>query len=161
MNYVFTSREFNDTINWGVEGIDWVESDDPSKNVATYPEGMTAENATYHNSYGWAYPNERVAHVWDNNKPDMYTRIYPEAEAASKRSKAYGFQFVNSGWVDTEGAFKNIFDEYLYTIAAGAVADPAASIKEFNDKLYASGLKEYMEEQQKQLDAWAAENGIN
>jgi len=160
MDYIFTSREFNDMINWGVEGIDWVESDDPSKNVATYPEGMTPENATYHNSYGWAYPNQRIAHVWDNNEPDMYTRIYPEAEEASKRSKAYGFQFKNADWIEAEGAFKNIYDEYVNTIGAGAVKDPAASIKELNDKLYASGLQEYMDAQQKQLDDWAAENGI-
>jgi len=160
LNWVFTSREFNDTINWGVEGVDWVESDDPSHNVATYPEGMDASNQTYHNSYGWAYPNQRIAHVWDNNDPEMYTKIYPEDEAASRRSKAYGFQFINTDWVDTEGAFKNIYDEYLLTIAAGAVEDPAASIKEFNDKLYASGLQEYMDAQQAQLDEWAKENNI-
>ena len=161
MNYIFTSREFNDMVNWGVEGIDWVESDDPSHNVATFPEGMTAETQTYHNSYGWAYPNQRIAHVWDNNEPNMYTEIYPNAEINAYHSKAYGFQFDNSEWVDAEGAFTNIMNEYLYVIASGAVSDPEAKIKEYNDKLYASGLEDYMKAQQEQLDAWCAENGIS
>jgi len=160
LNYVFTSREFEDAINWGVPGVDWVESPDDS-NVAMYPEGVSVENAGWHNSYGWAYPNERIAHVWIGNDPKMYTEIYPAAEKDSHRTKAWGFIFDNTEWHDTIGAIDNIRDEYLYKISSGDVADVDAEIKKFNDKMYASNLQGLMDAKQEQLDKWAEEKGIN
>lgn len=159
MNYIFTSREFNDTVNWGIEGVDWVETDDESKNVAYYPEGMTAENQTYHNSFGWIYPNQRCAHVWKGNDPVMYTEIYPAAEEKAHRSVAYGFNFDDSPWMDNIAALNNIVSEHWYVIGAGAVDDVDASIEEFNKKLYDSGLQDIMDAKQKALDEWRAENG--
>ena len=48
--------------------------------------------------------------------------------------------------------------EYQKQLAFGAVADLDASIKEFNDKLYAAGLQDIMDAKQEQLNAWLAEN---
>jgi putative aldouronate transport system substrate-binding protein len=158
LNYMFTSREFNDVINWGVEGVDWIENPD-EPNQAMYPEGMTPENQTYHNSYGWAYPNQRIAHVWINNEPNMYTELYPAAEESSHKTIAYGFIFDNTEWIDTIAALNNIRDEYMYVTSCGAVADVEANINTLNEKLYASGLQELMDAKQAELDAWKAANG--
>ena len=160
MNYIFTSREFNDLINWGVEGVDWVENPD-EPNQAMYPEGMTAENQTYHNSYGWAYPNQRIAHVWINNEPNMYTEIYPNAELTSHKTKAYGFIFDNTPYIDQVGSFNNIRDQYIYgtTCGAGTKATVDENIDLINKELYAAGLQDYMDAKQAELDAWVAANG--
>jgi len=154
LNYVFTSREFNDTINWGVEGLDWVEIAD---NVAGYPDGMDVSNQTYHNSLGWAYPNQRVAHVWQGNNPVMYTEIYPKAEEEAWRSWAFGFAFDQTEFLDVIGALNNIRDEYVYDLGAGSL-DPS-KIDELNTRLYGSGLQDIMDAKQEQLNKWREENG--
>jgi putative aldouronate transport system substrate-binding protein len=160
LNYVYVSRKFEDAINWGVEGVDWVEDpSDPDHNTAMYPAGVDGANNGYHNSYGWAYPNERIAHVWQGNASNMYTEIYPAAEQESHRTQAWGFIFDNSEWLDTIGALDNIKNEYLYVIGSGSYDDYEDRVKEFNDKLYAAGLAEMMAAKQEQLDAWRAENG--
>jgi putative aldouronate transport system substrate-binding protein len=156
LNFAFTSTEFNDAINWGVPDLDWVEVE---PNVAYYPEGMDVSNQGYHNSYGWAYPNERIAHVWKGNAPNMYTEIYPAAEKDSHRTIAYGFVWDNSDHQDTIAALNNIKSEYLYKVASGDVPDMDAEIKKFNDRLYSSGLQSVMDAKQEQLDAWRKANG--
>ena len=158
LSYAFTSRDFNDAINWGQPGVDWVESPD-NDNTAMYPEGIDVSNAQWHNSYGWAYPNERVAHVWIGNDPDMYRKIYVDAEKDSHRTKAWGFTWDNSQYQDTISALDNIKTEYLYQIASGSV-DVEAMSKEYNDKMYKSGLQDMMNEKQRQLDEWCKEKGI-
>ena len=40
MNWMYQSGEFNDLINWGVEGVDWEEKED---GTAGYPEGGRRE----------------------------------------------------------------------------------------------------------------------
>ena len=47
-NYIFQSQEFNDLINWGIEGTDWVENED---GLADFPEGGDATTVSYHNDY--------------------------------------------------------------------------------------------------------------
>ena len=156
LNYCFTSGEFNDTINWGVEGEDWVEI---AENVAAYPEGMNNENRTYHNAYGWLYPNQRVGHVWEGNRANIYTEIYPEAEKNAIRSCAYGFLFDKTDYLDTIGALNNIKDEYNSMIGSGGIDDVDGKIKEFCDRLYGSGLQTVMDAKQEQLNAWREANG--
>ena len=153
LNYVFLSREFNDTINWGVEGLDWVEIDD---NVAGYPEGVSVTNQGNHNSYGWVYPNQRVGHVWEGNDPVMYTEIYPKAEEEAWRSWAYGFSFDQTEFYDTILALANISDEYVYALASGSM-DPS-KINELNSRLYGSGLQSIIDAKQEQLNRWREEN---
>ena len=159
ISYSFTSREFNDAINWGEPGVDWVESPE-NDNVAMYPEGVDVSNAQWHNSFGWAYPNERIAHVWIGNDPDMYRKIYVEAEKDSHRTKAWGFIWDNTQYQDAISALDNVKEEYLYQIASGSV-DVEAMSKEFNEKLFKSGLQDIMDEKQRQLDAWLEEKGIS
>ena len=158
LNYVFTSRDFEDAINWGEPGVDWVESPD-NANTAMYPEGIEVSNSQWHNSYGWAYPNERIAHVWIGNDPEMYTRIYVEAEKESHRTKAWGFLYDNTNVQDIISALDNIVSEYQYQIASGSV-DVVAKSQEFNDRMYKSGLQDIMDDKQKQLDDWAAKKGL-
>ncbi|MBQ1376617.1 MAG: DUF3502 domain-containing protein, partial [Lachnospiraceae bacterium] len=107
----------------------------------------------------WAYPNERIAHVWKGNAPNMYTEIYPAAEKDSHRTIAYGFVWDNSDHQDTIAALNNIKSEYLYKVASGDVPDMDAEIKKFNDRLYSSGLQTVMDAKQEQLDAWRKANG--
>ena len=50
-------------------------------------------------------------------------------------------------------------NEYQYQIASGSV-DVVAKSKEFNEKMYKSGLQDVMDDKQKQIDDWAAKKGL-
>lgn len=153
-NWAFKSGEFEDLINWGVEGSDWVEKD----GLAAYPEGVDASNAGYHNDFGWIYPNQTAGHAWEGNPADIWDQ-YKEATAAAVKSKAAGFTYDSTPVSDQVAACTAVLDQYLRTFAFGAFDDVDAAMAEFNNALYGGGLQMIMDEKQTQLDAWLAENG--
>ena len=154
-NWAFTSQEFNDLINWGIEGVDWVEND---QGLATYPEGKDATSVGYHNDYGWIYPNQMVVHAWEGNDPDVWDS-YIEFNKGDYVSKGHGFRYNNAPVIDQVVACTAVQDQYRKSRVYGAVADIDATIAEFNEKLYAAGLQDIIDEKQRQLDEFLAAKG--
>lgn len=151
MNWTYVSGEFNDLINWGIEGEDWVLTDD---GLAAYPEGVDATSSGYHNDFGFIYPNQFAGHPWEGNPVDIWDQ-YKTYNDSIETSQAFGFTF-NSTPVATEIAqLSTVRDQYWSDLAFGAV-EIDAKLKEFNDALYAAGLQTVMDEKQKQLDEWLA-----
>ena len=153
-NWAYTSKEFNDILNWGVEGVDWVEDDN---GMAAYPDGVDASNVGYHNDCGWAYPNQFIGHAWTGNEPDVWEQ-YEEYNNSVVRSQAFGFTFDSTVVVSELSACDAVYQQYAKNLAFGAI-DPEANIDAFNDALYGAGLQTIMNERQAQLDAWLAEQG--
>lgn len=151
LNWIYSTKEANDLLNWGIEGSDYVVQDDGTIN---YPDGVNADSVGYHQDYGWAQPNQYNSYVWSGNDPDIWDQ-YQEFRDSAVVSKAYGFTFDTTPVLDEIAALTAVSDQYLVTIAAGAV-DPEQGIKEFNDALYAAGLQKVMDEKQAQLDEWLA-----
>lgn len=148
-NWIVATKEANDLLNWGVEGVHWEEAID---GTAVYPQGVDATNVGYHQDFGWAYPNQINSHVWNGNSPNVFDS-YEEERSRALTSVAYGFSFDASKVLNEVAALSSLYDQYAHTIAAGAV-DPDTAIKEFNDALYAAGLQKVIDEKQSQLDAW-------
>lgn len=151
MNWIYKTKEANDLLNWGIEGTDYVVQDDGTIN---YPDGVNADNVGYHQDYGWGQPNQYNSYVWSGNEPDIWDQ-YQAFRDSAVVSKAYGFTFDATPVLDEVAALTAVSDQYLATIAAGAV-EPEQGIKEFNDALYAAGLQKVMDEKQAQLDEWLA-----
>ena len=152
-NWCYQSQEFADLINWGVEGVDWVEKD----GMAAYPDGVDANNSGYHNDFGWAYPNQFAGHPWIGNEPDIWDQ-YREYNASLLRSQAFGFTFDPTPVVDYVAACTSTYDQYDNDLNFGTI-DTETGIKQLNDALYANGLQEIMDEKQRQLDEWLANKG--
>ena len=150
-NWAFTSPEFNDTINWGVEGVDWVVDENGQ---AAYPEGIDASNVGYHQDYGWAYLNQFCAHAWQGNDPDIWEQ-YEEFNANMLRSKAFGLTFDSTEVADQIAACTAVFDQYDNDLFWGT-ADPETTLPVFNEALYAAGLQDILDAKQAQLDAFLA-----
>lgn len=151
MNWTYTSGEFNDLINWGVEGQDWIETED---GLAAYPEGVDAGNVGYHNDFGWAYPNQFAGHAWDGNPADIWEQ-YETYNTSTPPSMAFGFSFDSTAVTDEIAQLTTVYDRYAKDIGFGVVEiEPA--LEEFNDALYAAGLQTVMDEKQRQLDEWLA-----
>ncbi len=154
-NWAFTSEAFEDLINWGIEGEDWVEGED---GLAYYPEGKDASSGCYHNDLGWIYPNQTAGHPWEGNTPDVWD-VLQEASKTALKSVAFGFTYDSTPVSDQLTACSAASEQYTKILAFGTSADVDATIDEYNEKLYAAGLQEIMDEKQAQLDAWLAENG--
>lgn len=151
MNWMYKSAEFNDLLNWGIEGLDWVETED---GLAAYPEGVDSSNVGYHNDFGWAYPNQFAGHAWVGNPPDIWEQ-YKEYNESMIPSKGFGFTFDPVSVANELAQLGSVFDQYNKDLIFGAVEiEPLLS--EFNQALYDAGLQTVIDEKQRQLNEWLA-----
>lgn len=155
LDWLFGNQKVNDLMNYGIEDRDWVVDENGNAN---FPEGKDASTVSYHLDWGWSLPNQFVGHLWTGTDTDLYEQYQAFRENAH-RSKAYGFSFDSRPVVDEVIACKAVLSEYLPGITTGSV-DPETGLEEMNKALYEAGLQTVMDEKQKQLDEWAAKNGV-
>lgn len=151
MNWTYKSGEFNDLINWGIEGEDWIVTSD---GMAAYPDGVDAHSVSYHNDMGYIYPNQFAGHPWIGNPSDIWEQ-YREYNAGLMKSKAFGFTFDSRPVATEEAQLNSVYQQYSKDLAFGVI-DIDKGIQEFNDALYAAGLQKVIDEKQRQLDEWLA-----
>jgi putative aldouronate transport system substrate-binding protein len=153
LNWTYTSQEFEDLINWGVEGTDWVETSD---GMAAYPDGVTASSVGYHNDFGWIYPNQFVGHAWTGNPTDIWDQ-YKKYNASTTKSKAFGFMFDSVNVETQEEQCTSVYNQYYKDVAFGAV-DVDSGISDFVAALKTAGIDDIIKEKQTQLDAYLAKS---
>lgn len=149
LNWIYSTKEANDLLNWGVEGTDYQVNED---GTIGFPDGVTSDNVDYHQDFGWAMPNQFNSYVWEGNDINIWDE-YQEVRDNATVSKAYGFTFDTQNVENELAALRAVTDQYLVTIASGE-AEPESAIQEMNDALYDAGLQTVMDEKQAQLDAW-------
>lgn len=147
LNWAYTNGEFNDLLNWGVEGTDWIVNEDGQ---ADYPEGEDLTTVSYHNDAGFILPNQFSGHVWAGNPIDVAEQ-YQAHNNSGFTSEAFGF-FFDPSEVSNEIAQLNTVLEQYKKEASFGVTEPSAVIAEFNDALYRAGLQKVIDEKQRQLD---------
>ena len=155
LNLLYSDSVAASLLAWGEENVDYVKTDDGH---ITFPEGVDASNAEFSHSVNWLFPNQYITEVWVGQELNVYEET-EKFNDNSKKSKALGFSFDNSSVMTEYTALVNVQNEYINQIMLGFV-EPEAALKEMNEKLYAAGLEKYMAEKQKQLDVWAAANGV-
>jgi len=152
LNLLYTNAELETLLIYGVEGTDYVTTDD---GFITYPEDASD---VYHPNVPAYMQNEFITPVWEGNDADVWEQTQETNENAIK-SLAMGFSFDKTNVSTEYTALTNAYEEYRYQVEYGFV-DPATGIAEMNEKLEAAGLSKYIEEKQSQLNAWGEENGI-
>lgn len=153
MNWMYQSGEFNDLINWGIEGVDWEEKED---GTAGYPEGIDATNVGYHQDFGWIYPNQMAGHAWEGNDPDVWEQYEVFNNENILPSMANGFNYDGSSVASQVAACSAVVDQYYVGLMTGAM-DLESNISVFNEALHNAGIDTIIAEKQRQLDAWLAE----
>ena len=155
LDYLYGSEEVAQLLNWGEEGIDWVYVDD-NHDLVTWPEGVDTNNATYHAQLTWALPNQFMSSPWQDVYPaDVFEQMV-QFNQEGERSKAFGFSY-NTEPVSTElAALKNVQEKYRNSLETGSV-DPDEYLPMYEEELKKAGLDKLIEEKQKQLDEWLAE----
>lgn len=153
LNYAYGSPEFNNLIIWGEEGVDY-KIVDAEKGIINYADGVTAENATYHDDISWEMPNESIAYTWEGKDPEIWTALR-EFNLNAAKSQAYGFIYDDSAVVNEITALSNVYEKYYNVLQTGSV-DPAETIPKFIGELKAAGIDKVVEDKQRQLDEWLA-----
>ncbi len=152
LNWAYTSAEFNDLLNWGVPGKDWIVNEE---GVADYPEGVNASNVNYHSDYGFIYPNQYLMTPWAGSPEGIWEK-YQEFDSDAVVSKAFGFNFDPATVADEVSRLGTVLAKHENPISFGMV-DPEEQLEKLNQELYDAGLQRVMDEKQRQLDAWLAE----
>ena len=151
MNLLYGDTEVQDTLTWGVEGVDYVQKDD---GTLTYPDGVTADTVLYHTA-DFLYGNRLNVTPWEGDGVDVRER-QAAGNASVTPSKYLGFS-VDSTVVSTEiSACKNVVDKYKPQLSSGSVDDVDAVYQAFVSELSAAGMDKILETYQAQLDEWLA-----
>lgn len=148
MNLLYTDAEIMNLLTLGVEGTHYELNEE---GFVILPEGVTETGYTFNQ---WMIGNNFLTHIWDGQGEDYWDEMIAFNESA-KISPAFGFTF-DPDPVKTEiAAITNVLDQYTQGLGSG-VLDPKKSHPEFIDKLKAAGADKVIEEKQRQLDKWRA-----
>ena len=149
---MYTNAEISNLFVNGVEGTNWVYSDD-SKTFITTPEGVDS-NATGYTSYGWAWPNQQITPVWEGDDADLWDQLR-EFNNGGTLSPAFGFTWDSSSMANQITACNNVVSQYDAALRWGNL-NPDETLDQFNAELEAAGINEIIEEKQRQLDEYLA-----
>lgn len=155
INELYTDPDIINLLCYGIDGEHYVENED---GTITYPEGVDATTVGYNMAPNvWAVGNEFLAKVWDTNDPDVWEQTQ-EWNKSGIVSKAYGFFYDNINVTTEMAAVQSVYDEYRMSLECG-VLDPETALPEMNEKMYAAGLQNIIDEKQAQLDKWLESKG--
>lgn len=149
LDYLYSSGEVTDLINYGIEGVHYVKGED---GLYHYPEGVDITNSSYTFNQGWELPNQFNGGIWEGNDPDLWEQCIAATKAA-QQSCALGFAYDSSSLSTEIAALSNIKNQYVDALNTGAV-DPAVELPKFLEELEAAGMQTVIDEKQAQLDAW-------
>lgn len=157
LNYIYKNPEAAWIIEFGLEGEEYevVKEDGDLKQIRWLADDI--QSLPYYMPYGiWGntlqWPVIEPAPIDDNIKKQEWDASVPE----ERISPAMGYSFVDNE-VSTEiAAVNTVIEQYTPSLNCGAL-DPAKALPEFLDALEAAGIDKVIAEQQKQFDAWLAE----
>jgi putative aldouronate transport system substrate-binding protein len=150
LNELYGNADVVNLLSYGEKDVDYKVGAD---GIATFADGVNANNAKYNPTWSWMVGNQFLATPWT---PDAAT-IWDETKVfngTGKKSPAMGFIFDPSPVSAEVAAVENVKAQYEDAIGNGEVEDVEASIAEFNKALYDAGLQTIIDEKQKQLNAF-------
>lgn len=157
LNLMYTDADLVNLLCYGIEGENYVIKDE-EQGIIGYPEGQNAQTRTYDNTLGWTWGNMLIGYTWEGDDPDVHQQM-TDFNNSAKRSKALGFTFDPTNVQNQITACSNVATKYTIGIESGSL-DPAEALPKFQEELKSAGIDQIIAEKQRQLDEWAAGNGI-
>ena len=143
-------EEIYDLVNFGIEGTDYVMTDD---GMLGFPEGYDPSTDSLGSNF-WAgrmdeFEPQRVTEA--PNKDEIYASLDEVA-----KEYPYSTLIVDKSMIDpTLAAMGAVLSEYIPQLQYGKFEDPAAAIEEMRQKLTDAGYEDARESLQADIDAWA------
>lgn len=151
LDLIYTDEFIINTILFGIEGEDYVKTDDVHW---AYPEGKDANTVSYTAALcTGVIGSESLQYLSAGTDPNS-VRIALNNNVSANRSPFFGFVFNPSEVTNEIAAVTAINDQYIKGFECGSIS--ASAIDEFNNALYSAGLQKIIDAKQAQLDAWLA-----
>lgn len=152
LNLMYSDSEINNLLAWGVEGVHYQVLED---GTASYLEGQDVTSCQYH-TVDFLYGDNFSILPWEGTSPDMRQQQL-DAMNAAETSPYLGFTLDTTSLQNEITATTNVIEEYKAALESGTI-DPETELPKFIEKLNASGAQTIIDEAQRQLDEWLAEN---
>lgn len=152
LNLMYTDERIVNLLIWGEEGQDYLFLD-KDEGVITYPEGITQENASFHNPLG-LYGNKRLAYSFGSGQLKKQQEDYTQ-KITYIGQEYIGFFFDESPVSTETWQIQQIANRYLPVLESGCV-DVEENYTAFLSALKEAGIETVIAEKQRQLDAWLA-----
>ena len=145
LNLIYNSRELMDIIDWGIEGSDWYTTE---TGEADYINGDST-TARYHNP-DFIFGNYFLAEPWKGDGAD-FREVAKATNDAAPVSAYMGFVLNTSGMDNVIAGISAVRDEFKDMVYGGYNED---HYNNYVKKMEAAGVRDYLAEVQKQLDAF-------
>ena len=153
LEVLYTNTDVANLLNLGVEGVHYEATE--GTQIVGYPEGVTADSCGYGSfidCYGDKYLTYHRAPLTD----EFIASIPSYGPEGANCSKFMGYSFDTSSVAAEVAAVVAAIQTYGPALSCGTV-DPETTIPEFLEALEAAGINTIIAENQRQLDAWLAE----
>lgn len=156
LNYIYEHDEAAWLLQYGIEGQDYevVEQSEEGTKI----KYLSEEPATlpYYQPFG-VYGDRLAWPVMDPSPINVNQEIkaFSDAIPDERKSPALGYCFNYESVSAEYSAVTTVVQQYIPSINCGTI-DPAVNLPEFQEALKAAGIDKIIEENQRQLDEWAA-----
>lgn len=157
LNYMFTDKEINNLLAWGIEGEDYQVISDEGSGVIDYVEGQDSGTVEYYQWAKFSFPNNFLQYVMNGTNPHQWEEMEAWNESADA-SLALGFSYDNTAVSTQVAAVSNVVNEYYDALLTGQL-DPETELPNFIAALKSAGIDEIVAEKQSQLDIWLEAKG--
>lgn len=154
LEMIYDDADLANMFNYGLEGVHYVTNE--GSQIIDYPEGVDPNSCgfgAFIGSYGDNLKLYQRRPLTDEFIAEIPDYMYPNGTI----SKFMGYNFDPSNVQAEVTAVTAVIGQYGPALDCGTV-DPDQTIPEFLDALEAAGMGKIIEENQKQLDAWLAQN---
>lgn len=154
LNEMYSNPDVANLLIYGIEGK-YYEFVDEENDVIDYPEGVTSDDLGY-TVAAWHFPNELIAHKWVTDGATIWEDTI-QFNKDCHPSQAKGFVWDSTDVTNEVVACTTVKNKYEKGLNCGDV-DPDSVWEQMKEEYEEAGIQKIIDEKQKQLDAWLAEN---
>ncbi|NTV90028.1 MAG: ABC transporter substrate-binding protein [Clostridiales bacterium] len=153
LNLLYTDSDVANMAAYGIEGTHYQKLAD---GTIDYAAGTDSTTTGYSNQSSWMLTYQPVTYVWKGS-PAWSVKL--DYFKDGLLSKGYGFTFDSSSVKTEITSLTNVINQYKLPLECGEV-DPDTTLPKFIAKLKDAGIEKVIAEKQKQLNEYAAANGV-
>lgn len=153
LSLMYTDENVMRFMAQGIEGTHYVVDEN---GCSWFPEGKSATELGWGTGAQWYFPNQTLTIPFGTKNVDIYKDMLASNDKAT-RSTAFGFVFDNAPVYDYYVAVDTVIQQYRPALLYGQV-NVDEYLEQFRQELKDAGIDKVIEEKQKQLEAFLAEN---